>query len=219
MKTELSELMESRHSVRSYKPDQIEEEKREILISLIKQINEKTGLSIQIFFDEPKCFDSFMAHYGKFKGVNNYIALVGKKGKTLEEDLGYYGEEIVLKIQELGMNSCWVAMTHGKSQARIKKGESLRCLICFGYGENSGFPHKSKSIDQVSNYQEGMPESFLLGVKAALLAPTAINQQKFFFTLEDDGKVYLKKGMGFYTGLDLGIAKYHFEAVSGLEVS
>lgn len=216
---ELLELMESRHSVRSYKPNRIEEEKREVLISLIKQINAKTGLSIQIFFDEPKCFDSFMAHYGKFKGVNNYIALVGKKSKTLDEDLGYYGEEIVLKIQELGLNSCWVALTHGKSQAKIENDESLRCLICFGYGESNGFPHKGKSIDQVSNYQEGISPDFLLGVKAALLAPTALNQQKFFFTLKDDGKVRLEKGMGFYTGLDLGIVKYHFEVISGLKVS
>lgn len=44
---------------------------------------------------------------------------------------------------------------------------------------------------------------------AALLAPTAMNQQKFRFTLKD-GKVSAKAGTGFYSKIDLGIAKYHF---------
>ena len=60
-----------------------------------------------------------MAHYGKFDGVHNYIALVGKKSSTLDETLGCYGEQLVLKAQEIGLNTCWVAMTHGKSKAQI----------------------------------------------------------------------------------------------------
>lgn len=60
-----------------------------------------------------------------------------------------------------------------------------------------------------------MPQRFLNGVNAALLAPTAMNQQKFFFTLQPDGSVKAAFGKGFYTKLDLGIVKYHFELGSG----
>lgn len=49
----------------------------------------------------------------------------------------------------------------------------------------------------------------------SLLAPTAMNQQKFSFELGPDGKVRASCGMGFYTKLDLGIVKYHFEMGSG----
>ena len=41
-----------------------------------------------------------------------------------------------------------------------------------------------------------------------------MNQQKFHFDLLGD-KVRAKEGLGFYTKIDLGIAKYHFEIGSG----
>lgn len=52
------------------------------------------------------------------------------------------------------------------------------------------------------------------GIEAALLAPTAMNQQKFMFSL-NRGKVSVKAGRGFYTKLDLGIVKYHFAIGAG----
>ena len=212
---EILELMKQRHSVRQYKDIAIGPEQRIALNHLIEEINGEAGLHIQIFYDEPQCFDSMMAHYGKFSGVKNYIALVGKKSPKLEEALGYYGEKIFLNVQELGLNSCWVAMTHGKSQADVRKGEKQICLIAFGHSETQGAPHKNKPLQAVCNRTENMPEWFLNGMEAALLAPTAMNQQKFFFELFSDSKVNAVCGKGFYTKLDLGIVKYHFEIASG----
>ena len=214
---EIIELMKERHSVRQYTDKKIEKEKREVLNTLIAQINQKAGLHIQIIYDEPKCFNSMMAHYGKFDGVNNYIALVRKKSKP-DEALGYYGEQIVLKAQELGLNTCWVAMTHGKSRAQIDKGEKLVCLISLGYGKTAGAAHKSKKLSEVCNYKKDMPEWFLSGMEAALLAPTAMNRQKFYFELLPDNSIKITCGKGLYTKLDLGIAKYHFEVVSGKRI-
>lgn len=215
---ELLECMQARHSVRQYTDRAIEAEKREILNALVKQINQEAGLHVQILYDEPKCFDSFMAHYGKFSGVKNYIALVGKKSPKLEEILGYYGEKLVLKAQELGLNTCWVALTKGKSAAVVDKGEKQGCLITLGYGETQGIVHKNKSLSEVCNYKEGMPEWLKAGMEAVLLAPTAMNQQKFFFTLEGSDTVKATAGSGFYTKTDLGIVRYHFEAVTGKKV-
>lgn len=214
---DILEIMKVRHSVRQYSMKKIEREKKEILIALINECNKDSGLNIQIIFDEPKCFDSMMAHYGKFSGVENYIALVGKKGAGLEEKAGYYGEKIVLKAQELGLNTCWVAMTHGKSTAKIGRGGKLACIIALGYGATQGAMHKNKPLEQLCNCASGMPDWFSKGMEAALLAPTAMNQQKFYFTLEN-GKVSARAGKGFYTKMDLGIVKYHFEAASGHKV-
>lgn len=211
----MMEIMKQRHSVRQYTDQPIEPEKRSVLDGLIRKINEEADLHIQMIYDDPKCFDSFMAHYGKFTGVHNYIALVGRKSQKLEETLGYYGEELVLKAQELGLNSCWVAMSHGKSKAVIGKGEKLVCLISVGYGVNQGTEHKNRPLRELCNYSGQMPGWFLNGMEAAMLAPTAMNQQKFRFELQPDGTVKASCGSGFYTKLDLGIVKYHFEAVSG----
>lgn len=212
---EILEIMQQRHSVRQYTDRAIEPEKRTVLDALTQEINRKAGLSIQIIYDDPKCFDSFMAHYGKFAGVRNYIALVGKKAPGLDETLGYYGEELVLKAQELGLNTCWVALTHGKSKAVVGRGEKEVCLIALGYGVTQGVEHKSRPMQELCTCGEPMPEWFRCGMNAAMLAPTAMNQQKFRFELLPDGTVKAACGSGFYTKLDLGIVKYHFEAVTG----
>lgn len=212
---EALELMKQRHSVRQYKPRAIEPEKRAALNDLCSELNQKAELSIQIVYDEPNCFDSFMAHYGKFSGVHNYIALIGKKSPELEETLGRCGEQLVLKAQELGLNTCWVAMTHGKSRAIVGPGEKQVCLISLGYGETQGVAHKSKPMQALCRCAEPIPEWFEKGMTAAMLAPTAMNQQKFRFELRADGTVKAACGSGFYTKLDLGIVKYHFEAASG----
>ena len=211
---DIMEIMQNRHSVRQYKDAAIEEDKREQINALIAEANAASGLAIQAFYDEPKCFDSFMAHYGKFVNVKNYIAIVGSKAD--QEKAGYYGEKIVLKCQELGLNSCWVAMTHGKSQAVIGKGQKLLIIISLGYGETQGVAHKSKPVEALCAADEDV-QWFHDGMQAVCLAPTAMNQQKFLFELKN-GVVTAKSLGGFYSMIDLGIVKYHFEAASGHEV-
>lgn len=211
---EILTVMKNRHSVRQYKNQAIEESKKAELNSYIDEVNKESNLSIQIFYDEPKCFDSFMAHYGKFVNVKNYIAIVGNKNE--QEKAGYFGEKIVLKCQEMGLNTCWVAMTHGKSRAEIKKGQKQLIIISVGYGETQGTAHRSKSIEELGRADKDV-EWFKAGMEAVSLAPTAMNQQKFFFELKND-VVTAKSLGGFYSKIDMGIAKYHFEAVTGCEV-
>lgn len=204
--------MKERHSVRSYKNEPIADELLAVLQDEIDDCNREGNLHIQLITNEPKAFDSFMAHYGKFSGVTNYIALIGKKSPDLEEKCGYYGERLVLKAQSLGLNSCWVAMTYKKIPGTftLDAGEKLTVVITIGYGKTTGVAHKSKAISAVSNVTANSPEWFKNGVEAALLAPTAMNQQKFTLTLNQN-EVTAKAGMGFYAKTDLGIVKYHFE--------
>ncbi|MDK2961624.1 MAG: hypothetical protein PWP20_750 [Eubacteriaceae bacterium] len=157
-----------------------------------------------------------MAHYGKFSGVTNYIALIGKKGPDLEEKCGYYGEDLVLFLQQLGLNTCWVAMSFSriKSAYVIEPGEKLCLVISLGYGLTTGVPHQSKPMEALSDVNSRTPDWFISGMKAAMLAPTAINQQKFKISLTDK-VVSAKAGRAFYSKVDLGIVKYHFEIGAG----
>ena len=213
---DILETMKKRHSVRQYTGAPIPEEIRKKLDAYVSDINEKSGLNVQIIYDEPVCFGSGMAHYGKFEGANDYISLVGKKSAGLDEKCGYYGELIVLKAQELGLNTCWAALTHGKSEATVGKGEKEVIVISLGYGKHHGFVRKSKSPQEVSNVTKDSPEWFKRGVEYALLAPTAINQQKFRITLSDGGRVSIRSGaVGPCLKIDLGIVKCHFELGAG----
>lgn len=213
---ELLEAIKERHSVRQYQNKPLGEDIISELQKEVDECNQESGLHIQLVTNEPKAFDGFMAHYGKFSGVTNYFALIGKKGADLEEKCGYYGERLVLKAQQMGLNTCWVALTYSKIKSAfvIDSGEKLCIVIALGYGENQGVPHKSKTFNAVAKTEGEIPVWFRDGVDAALLAPTAMNQQKFMLTLSGD-QVNAKAGMGFYSKIDLGIVKYHFEIAAG----
>lgn len=213
------EAMRARHSVRQYENKPLSDKQAAALRQEVEACNALSGLHIQLVTDEPKAFSGMMAHYGKFSGVTNYIALVGKKGPGLDEACGYYGERLVLEAQKLGLNTCWVALTYKKVSGAFKldQGEKLALVIAVGHGAMQGVPHKSKPAQAVSDLAPDSPDWYRAGIEAALLAPTAMNQQKFTFT-RDGEKVSVKAGMGFYSKVDLGIVKYHFELGSGRKI-
>jgi len=215
---DLFEATKARHSVRSYTDRKIEGETLTALRQTIDECNKDSGLHIQLCLNEPNAFSGMMARYGRFSNVKNYIALVGEKHDTLDEKCGYYGEKIVLKAQQLGLNTCWVAMTFSKGKSKnaisINPGEKLLMVIAIGYGETNGVSHKVKSIEELSKANGPMPDWFFSGMEAAQLAPTAMNQQKFIFT-RNGNSIETAAGSGFYTKVDLGIAKYHFEVGAG----
>lgn len=206
------EAMRERHSVRRYKQDPVPADVVKVLQDGIGECNKESGLNFQLVLNEPRAFGGMMARYGKFSGVSDYIALVGRKSGLLDELCGYYGERLVLLAQTLGLNSCWVGLTYKKvpSAFTVGRGEELAAVIALGYGVDNGVAHKSKSMDELMSVKGPAPEWFLRGMEAAMLAPTAMNQQKFRIYYED-GRVKAVAGRGFYTKMDLGIVKYHFE--------
>ena len=221
----LSEAILARHSVRAYTNQPITGDTLFVLQQKIDDVNAAGNLHIQLVLNEPKAFLCTMAKYGKFRGVRNYLVMAGKKADDLDERVGYYGEQLVLLAQTLGLNTCWVGVSYSKTPGAfvLDEGEKVACVISIGYGETQGVSHKSKSPKDVSNASDITPRWFNDGVKAALLAPTAINQQKFYFEyvgFDGEGKkpkVLAKKGTSLvgYTQMDLGIAKYHFEIGAG----
>lgn len=215
---ELMEAIKNRHSVRSYTERKIEGTAKKELEKFIQECNKEGNLHMQLVLDEPKAFEGFLAHYGKFSGVRNYIAVVAPKTADSMEKCGYYGEKVVLKAQQLGLNTCWVALTYSKTKSAysVAEGEKLFAVISVGYGSTQGVAHKSKPLEAVCEENKSYPKWFTDGVNAALYAPTAMNQQKFKFSLEGN-VVTAKAGLGFYSKIDLGIVKYHFEAGAGIQ--
>ena len=213
------EAIDARHSVRAYRTDPVAEETRLRLNEFTESCNRESGLHFFIRYDDPAGFDSGLAHYGSFRNVRNYIVLAGKKGPDFDFRCGYWGEKAVLYAQTLGLNTCWAALTFSRRNVRklIPGGEALCMVIALGYGETQGRARKSKAFADVTE-SGPCPEWFRRGVEAALKAPTAVNQQKFAFSLRD-GEAYIRvKGFGAFTKVDLGIAAYHFDAVSGRSV-
>ena len=217
------EAVRQRHSVRQYTDEPICKADRAALRDEIERCNAEGNLHMALVCDEPEAFAGGLAHYGSFRGVTDYIVIAGKPAADLDQRAGYYGEKIVLLAQKLGLNTCWVALTFKKRLVRrtIAPGDKLAIVIALGHGSTQGAPHKSKAASAVSSCPGTAPVWFDRGVELALLAPTALNQQKFRFELLDDatqaGKPRVKAttGFGSYAAVDLGIAKLHFELGAG----
>lgn len=219
----LQEAIQARHSVRAYTGRPLTDEDAQALQVKIEELNRMGQLHIQLIRNEPKAFLGPFARYGKFRNVTDYLVMAGVKADDLDDRIGYYGEQLVLFAQTIGLNTCWVGLSYTKIPDTyvLNEGEVIQAYISIGYGATQGVSHKIKRIDQVSNVSDSTPEWFHRGVEAALLAPTAINQQKFSFEYvgNTDGlpQVRAKKGFSLvgYTHMDLGIAKYHFEIGAG----
>ena len=215
----VQEAIKARHSVRKYSETPIETAKVATLRAELEICNAESGLNIQLVLDEPKAFSTGMWKYGQFSGVRNYFVMAGPKGKEAEEKIGYYGEKMVLLAQTLGLNSCWVGLTYKKIPGTytLQDGDIVHCVIALGYGTSPGVQHPLKPVEQFYKSEGIPPKWFQDGMEAAMLAPTAVNQQKFKFILHDSNKVETKTSfsMAGYTNIDLGIVKYHFEVGAG----
>jgi len=215
----IQEAIEARHSVRAYKQLPLADDVVKVLEEKIAEVNRIGNLHVQLILNEPKAFLGPFAKYGKFRGVGNYLVMAGQKADDLDYRVGYYGEQLVLLAQMLGLNTCWAGLSYTKVPGTYALGndEKIACYIALGYGETQGVTHKIKTIGQVSNVSDSTPQWFRKGVEAALLAPTAVNQQKFSFEYVGENKVLAHKGFSLigYTQMDLGIAKYHFEIGAG----
>lgn len=221
----LLEAIKERHSVRHYISKPLTQEMILTLQKKIVECNKEGNLHIQLVQNEPKGFSGIMV-YGS-SGVENYIVMAGEKADDLDERIGYYGEQIVLLAQQFGLGTCWADISYRKVKGTydLESKEKVACMISLGYPNDPGRNMKRKSPSQVSNLSDSTPDLFKLGVEAALLAPTAVNQQKFHFEYippmgEEIAKVKATKTFSLigYTKMDLGIAKLHFEIGAGKEI-
>ncbi|MBR4462543.1 MAG: nitroreductase [Erysipelotrichaceae bacterium] len=213
--TEKEAILE-RHAVRNYLDKQIDRETVLLIEDKIRELNERSGLHFQFISDAGNTYDRFMNKTMGLRTAPSVIACVGKEEEGLEQKIGYYGEKLVLYLQTLGLNTCWAGLFNKKAiAAEIKEDERLVITIATGYGRDQGRQHRSRTIEQVTEGKAERPDWFIEGVRMALLAPTAINQQKFVIRLNDDDTVDFIDRKGPFSQVDLGIVKCHFDIGAG----
>lgn len=219
----LLEAIKARHSVRHYISRPLTQEVVDALLDKIDEVNREGNLHIQLVLNEKKGFSGMMA-YGSFSGVENYLVMAGERADDLDERIGYYGEQLVLLAQQLGLGTCWAGISYRKVKGtyRLDGKEKVACMISLGYPDDPGRNMKRKTVRDVSNADDTTPAWFVRGVEAAILAPTAINQQRFYFEYiapQGDGihrvRATRRFSMVGYTQMDLGIARLHFEIGAG----
>lgn len=212
------EAIAARHSVRAYQAKRIEAEKVQLLRRYIDELNAAYDLHFQLIEDAGSVYSGIASKINGWKDAPSYIAVVGKRREKLDEICGYAGEKLVLYAQKLRLNTCWAGFfKRRRCTAEIREDEKLVLTIAVGYGIDNGRERRSKQIADVTDVAD-MPQWFREGVEAALLAPTAMNQQKFFITLDGDTPVFRTSANGPFVRLDLGIVKCHFEIASEVPI-
>ena len=202
---DLIKFLESRHSVRSYTNQRIEDEKRVIIIDLINEINREHGTQFEVFFDKPEAFTSIIARH-TMENCENIMVFYHND----PVEAGYYSAEIMLKLHEMGISSCYVGASYKKKMFE-KEGLTIQCALAFGYATDKGHPHKNKDIKKLIEIEGDKPNNFDYVLRVAMSAPTAMNLQRFKLISRDnqiDVKLTSKTP---FAEFDYGIIRYYVD--------
>lgn len=217
--------IENRVSRRKFENEHITKLEREDIISHINKLNEVSGLTMEFIEDGSSAFGKLRKSYGLFTNVRSLILMKGRmEDKDLKEKVGYYGEDLVLFMTDLGLGTCWVGGTFDKDEFTINDEEELACVVVVGKVSSLSLSEKMirvathrkvKSIEDRILSNNDLPQWVKNGMEAVQLAPSAKNTQKVTFRYENDilsAQIVNDYSMDL---IDLGIAKKHFEIGAG----
>jgi hypothetical protein len=176
----------------------------------------------------PGLFFGVIGSYGRVSGpCSAYIFVVDKSSPTADAHCGYAGEGHILEAHARGLSTCWIAGTFSRGAARelagLRDGEVVRAVSPVGrpaerfssaerviYGQ--GRPKARKSLEQIAVGSDSWPKWALEGVRAAQIAPSAMNKQPWLFRYEGGAVTISTQGSaGGMARIDCGIAMLHFE--------
>jgi nitroreductase len=181
-------------------------------------------------------FRGIVGSYGKVKGAPAFIAFIGNMNSaSVQEEVGYTGEGVILEASALGLNTCWVAgffkpdsvasLVEIKSNERVlavtpvgyaRRFESLEEKLMTGFGRTHRRVPISRLISSLA--QDSLLEWIRASIQAARLAPSAVNRQPWGFDVQDGGiTVYVRTGGPEFSvskRLDCGIAMLHIEVTA-----
>ena len=229
---EIIQAMRTRISCRAFTDRLVEDDLFAELEAEIERMNAESGLSFQLYGprEDGTALDMMPAMFASNPPC--YAALVSKAGPEPEERLGYYGELLALKAEQLGLSTCWVASTYRKSTARVElaEGEKLHDVIAIGYAPlkmpltqrsiRAALRSRDKSIDKFwmgPTPLEEAPEWLRACIGAVRMGPSGVNAQPVVFVQELEGgpiRAELSQLRHRTEYVDLGIAKLHFELMA-----
>lgn len=228
------QLLEKRHSVRSFTDKPVEPSVINKLKAAVTMVNtHEQGLKFQVITNDPEPLKGFSKSYGMFINPRNYIAAVVDTGTPdVYERAGYFAEQIVIKAVEAGLSTCFVGGTYDSKtvKAQLRAGEKILFLILFGYEGEKSRPiaslmaklvHRKKMAPEdfftpASDISQGLEifPDLMTGLKAVACAPSALNRRKtrLFLRTINGKECICAKVDNPDSGLliDLGIAKFNF---------
>ncbi len=181
-------------------------------------------------------FKGIIGGYGKVSGAPAFIAFIGDmRAPSVQEEVGYTGEGIILEATALGLNTCWVGgffrPESVASLVEIKDNERVLAVTPVGFASRFeslverlmtgfGLTHRRLQLSKlVSGWPvDNLPEWVKVSLEAARLAPSADNRQPWGFDTDGSGiTVFMRTGgpeFNVSKRLDCGIAMLHIEVAA-----
>ena len=222
-----------RESRRKFNSQKIEKTKIESLQNLIDKVNDFLP-GVRIVLVENRIDDIFtgiIGSYGKITGASVYLAFIGNTAVShIDENIGYGGETLILEATSLGLDSCWVSGTfkadNVKEDIKLSKNEKIYAVSPIGYAEDKPAlsekilkkmvsSHKRKDMEELVLHEidNEWPKWIKTALKAARLAPSAVNRQPWRFIIKDNTIIITAKKdiktSNYSYKLDCGSAMLH----------
>lgn len=137
-----SAMIQNRKSVRAFLDHPVSDaaldELKRYYISDCKKLIPSIDTEIRILGETVKKDLEGAAGYQQFMiGAPCYLILLSEDADYAVENAGYITEDLVLKMTELGLSSCWITFDDGeriKQVTGIKSDKHVCAIVAFGYG-------------------------------------------------------------------------------------
>ncbi len=135
----IEESVKKRYSVRNYKEQEVELDKRKEIESFVNSLDNPFGNKVNFHYldnremkDEDK-----LGTYGVIKGAMQYIGTTIKLEPMALEALGYELEAVILYLAHLGLGTCWLGGTFNRKgfakAMNIEEDEIFPIITTYGY--------------------------------------------------------------------------------------
>lgn len=217
----------SRKSIRNFKEESVSPEdlqKIKIIINEVKPLYDNIAMETFIIVDGEKIHATFKGLMAKYTKVNapHYLAFTSETCEGHLENIGFIGEELVLKLTQLGIGTCWlgspIKQELFKTIVNVQDTQSYIILIAFGYPtEPLRLVENRKRLDISKVITGAYDNQYVPIIQALIDAPSAVNSQplrlsmsnnKFDLYLENRN-ILTKKMLKEMNRIDMGIGLNH----------
>ena len=232
---ELYNAIETRQSRRKYKSKPIGQSQIETLRETVESLEQEVS-SVKIII-RPEGFERIIKNifgfYGLISGAWSYaVILADKTVENYQVQAGYAGEALILKATSMEIDTCWIGGFYNsdkiKKELELPENHEIMSVISLGEAKAKKTisekimkkvtgSTKRKALSELCNptFDEDWPDWIKTAIKAARLAPSAVNRQPWSFKVNGD-KLVLSASTEKEKGevspyLDCGIALLHLE--------
>jgi len=136
-----SALIQNRKSVREFSEKYVsfaDMDAIKIYFNKARRLVPELKTELKLFGLDARAVLEGAAGYKQFLvGAPQYMVLLSEKAPQSEENAGYIMEDLILKLTEMGLDTCWLTFTDGeyvKTALEIESELEVAAIAAFGYG-------------------------------------------------------------------------------------